>query len=653
MDSSKRTRSHRRHRSKHVSQLPILQPQCFLEDTEPCMDFDEEGHEAQNLKETKQQPKQTIDNISSPDLNRDIMALSKDIVNQFEDIRKELDRIEAANVQEVLVSSTAASIRNNDTSNSIGTTIDQMLHSPIAPTSVPLHGPDGRPLGIEVAFNAYNRGENSTKDLWTEHLPRALSLPLADIPEQDEPEALEHDDLALKSSHGSITSEICDSTSINKSQPWYERPEAWFNSQSSLDEQEVGERDVKILSNGNTRSMVGSIHQLTPPRSPTFNSKPLPPLPSDIVQGYNTERPTQPPPRAPRVKSHLSSTVLSIIKNGVPLTPLRQTRKASNASSPPIEITAQRLPFRYLEETPRAYSASRPLIKSYSPSLNEEDPSQAHVHPAFRRPTRPKPLRFASSKALRSSAASGKLTPSPLFPPYQPRRMQSMIIERELPFSPASRHPSLTHSDPTPDRAGEYSPVTVVNNLSRASLLATGPTSPFIQRNFSIERRPSPEGQREYARAQEHIHGLERRDSEEKSAQEKLRETGANSEALSPFWMKTRTSRLKRIDSTPDHKTTSKPRDSDDSARANDAQGKISTSQSSSVYSRGTEDGVVDDRSYTKTAIEPMTDKQHKEIARQMLGGTRTGSLWLRRRNGLKQVNIPKVQSPSHDQCRS
>ena len=77
------------------------------------------------------------------------------------------------------------SVFSNSLSSSIDTMMEELLATPITPTSVEFKGPDGRPLGIEVAINAYRRGECSHGDVFKDCRPEKLASPtdsLASIP---------------------------------------------------------------------------------------------------------------------------------------------------------------------------------------------------------------------------------------------------------------------------------------------------------------------------------------------------------------------------------------------------------------------------------------------------------------------------------------
>ena len=52
--------------------------------------------------------------------------------------------------------------------------ISRLLQSPVTSTSEQFSGPDGKPLGVEVAINAYQRGEYSTGDIHQDLLPLGL-----------------------------------------------------------------------------------------------------------------------------------------------------------------------------------------------------------------------------------------------------------------------------------------------------------------------------------------------------------------------------------------------------------------------------------------------------------------------------------------------
>ncbi|KAI9869900.1 MAG: hypothetical protein M1830_004949 [Pleopsidium flavum] len=66
---------------------------------------------------------------------------------------------------------------HDESSAIINATIQELLHSPISEVSREFTGPDGMPLGIEVAVNAYKRGECSTGEIEYDMLPQGLKIP--------------------------------------------------------------------------------------------------------------------------------------------------------------------------------------------------------------------------------------------------------------------------------------------------------------------------------------------------------------------------------------------------------------------------------------------------------------------------------------------
>jgi len=127
---------------------------------------------------------------------------------------------------------------NTDTSfNSLYMIIDDILLTPITPTSIELKGPGGKPLRQMVEADAYRRGECSTGNLIKSFLPGRLSprpryMPtvqeVADSFEAVLPTLFEEDsnnDL-MEGNHpeSAVTSAVCASPAEQK----YQDPEEWY-----------------------------------------------------------------------------------------------------------------------------------------------------------------------------------------------------------------------------------------------------------------------------------------------------------------------------------------------------------------------------------------------------------------------------------------
>ena len=577
-------------------------------------------------------------------VDKDIAALSQSILDEFDNIRSdrywtestlESTTSEAMPVYTISsaphdslgsMTSSEALISDNGSDNAIKGTIDQMPHSPVTPTSADFQGPDGRSLRVEVAVSAYLRDEHTSGNLRKECLPSSPSMPFTALPEKlDELESLDYNNETTLSTRDSLESVANASLPAERPDFEYVRPESWYDSQSSLATQDAGAQDINSIFSEKTASMNASTPEITPPNSPLSanKQKPLPPLPFNVFM-TRMERCSRPPPlqlaavdEPARCLSNLSIRTFDLPSTG-----------SGHALT--------------LEEALRSPS------RQYTPSLNEEDLTETHIHPAFRKSTQPKPWRFPSSDML------GPLPPSPLVSPYRHWRKWS-DLSNAFSVAPVSRYPSASNSDPIPDRTGEYSPLNLAHPFSRGSLQTSGPGSPLIRNNYYVERRPSPERMRAYARAVEQVHGLCRLPKDPKgvlmqnSTQELLNDARHSMARYvkkdkklgeeRTFPMKRKTSVLRRMIEPANHNREA-ARNSNDSETSNHIGYETVTARSSSIYSTDTEDESVKEGAKVKAVSGAAVDKQHKDMVKQLLGGVSMSGMLKRRTRGFKQVGL-------------
>ena len=77
-------------------------------------------------------------------------------------------------VSQLSVATTEGSVQRCDDDDEVMRRISRLLRHPLTPTSQEFVGPDSKPLGVEVAINAYRRGEFSSGDVDIDLVPPAL-----------------------------------------------------------------------------------------------------------------------------------------------------------------------------------------------------------------------------------------------------------------------------------------------------------------------------------------------------------------------------------------------------------------------------------------------------------------------------------------------
>jgi len=337
---------------------------------------------------------------------------------------------------------------------SIYATIQELLSIPITQTSEAFRGPDGMPLGIEVAVNAYARGEYSTGEIELDMLPEGLKI----LQPKTEKRATSDDvSLGWRATYYTAVTRMND-----------DEAEELFS-------EKAGGEALRTVAESDETATVG----------------PSVATPADeAIHAWLTSG------------KGVQSIAGSIHGDSEP---------SSSPGSPSDEL-----------------SATSPVLKRDLPIL----------FPIVRMPTKPIPLRL-------TSASTSKIR-EPLSAPLPG---ESGATELSYAYS------TVPLSAPLP-----YRPNTIglLHPYSRASLDTTGPNSPFIQRNRTLERRSSPEALMSYAKAVEDLYSLKRieadDDTDDKDIvsgvwQDDMREkrTDRNMKISEGYPMKNKTSVLRRL----------------------------------------------------------------------------------------------------------
>ena len=421
--------------------------------------------------------------------------------------------------------------------------IQSILLNPLTKTSEEFRGPNGRPLGVEVAINAYLRGEYSTGDLRREYRPKSLAIPQMKLPRWIEDETIVGGSAGPLSQNDS-TAKTLSVNSQEGSHFGYDDPEDWYRSSVSEASQSL---EVYRTS--------GPLEEHPPSTNVSVERSQLVSSPMPV------------PDKVPFSRSLCSLRVAAPPKSS-------HTRFHSTDASPSAFPSKDGFKPHILQGPTRSVPPSHvPCWPFYSESqlFDYDHPTdQSHIHPALRRPNQPSPLRLSRSNEEKSQALPPGLSPSndhevspisttltPLSPTFDRPSPPSSFLG--LSFD-ASDRPSMTISDPLPDLTEEDISGKFADRFKRESL-ETGPGTPWTRVNYLTQRRPSPERLMEYARAIEDLNGLLRiRGADEKavaiSDKQSLLDTNLpllisttrESDDAKTFPMKKRPSNLKRVD---------------------------------------------------------------------------------------------------------
>ena len=391
-----------------------------------------------------------------------------------------------------------STVKSNSLLAEIEAKIDEMLRIPLSPASLRFSGLNGRPLGVEVAINAYWRGECSTGTPDRRLIPAKLRKSLSSVPEEQTRLQSREIEEGIELSEAWTSSNTL--SGIDKISCEFYEPQPRDPIQSVLSASKQNSWKVSGSPAADVRSMAGSIHNVDSLPPPTFPppNKPLPALPISAEEnqfggcGHNAALERPPFQGLTRRHDNVLRTCRFDLPYGV---------NDSQISLPKERLLQSRLDTSHFAFTPA-----------------NVEPAEADKHPLFRKrqQDRPTPLRIsATHHRLREFAL-----PSPI---PQHRKFLSVCSEYSmvspsrppsgtpssylcsLPESPAP--PSDIASDPGPVRSNS---IRLSNFHSRASLDETGPNSPFLPKPFLAGDVPDKTAAQMYAEEIEGLHGLSR-----------------------------------------------------------------------------------------------------------------------------------------------
>lgn len=331
--------------------------------------------------------------------------------------------------------------------------IDDMLSTPLTPTSIELTGPGGKPLRLVVETNAYFRGESSTGDLIESIFPGRLSPRPRYVPTMQEiadrfeavlPTVFEEDQITDRMEGDGQEHAITGAIYASPTEQEYQDAEAWY---------------------------------LSAPSRPPPN-KPLPPLPVTRSQGAVRSGPVRDKKPTP-----LEILPMSVYNNAYTV---EQGESRFLPSPGPLPVQPAHLePF-----SSSAQSHRDGLPRAVSPVYSESD-----IHPAFRSKSSPhgqEPILSArhftnsivSPSLPASRCPSVYLRPSP---DSSPTPFMSTLVSPSL---PASRCPS-TYLRPSLDSSPRSS-IATMHPSSRRSTPSNSWSSVFNPSSHGPTANTSP-----------------------------------------------------------------------------------------------------------------------------------------------------------------
>ncbi|MCJ1302607.1 hypothetical protein MMC08_005411 [Hypocenomyce scalaris] len=358
--------------------------------------------------------------------------------------------------------------------------INQLLFNPVTPTSQCLSGPEGKPLGVEVAINAYLRGEYSTGDLRSEYLPKGLGRPPRTPIEK-------HRDTVSSRSTGrsEVDSDLASEYDHDGDEDQETPPEEWYRNAPPPSRVPLITPAAEVP----IKSLAGSVHEgpSSAPIPRRHEPKPLPPLP--ISQTSKS-----PYPQPTNVLTPSSSLQL----------PSRNPYNAASQTTPLHHIASQRrrpTPLGSAVLPIRVSSTSRPLPPEPlepSSSSSAAPGDESRIHPALRNSYKQSPPRYLSSDPLNSPHISALPSPISAYNPYQHKTTLSNSTQSSRPthlyhqhkHTPSNstlstrssvRHPSSTVSDTHPP---PLSPASHTQRILHTSLESRGPEIPYTRRHI-------------------------------------------------------------------------------------------------------------------------------------------------------------------------
>lgn len=375
--------------------------------------------------------------------------------------------------------------------------IDELLNMPVTQTSMSLEGPEHLPLGIEVAVNAFRRGEFSTGDTVDDKL---LPVPLRHIIPPLISSSEEGDD---SSDNGSLHStsytrryyeleeptefetydETDDAYNGNSLEARYFRTDPGITQTDGDHCRKIEQTHLSPLNE--IESQAGSFYLCSPPPSPLYEPfhKALPPVPNSLHQ-VSDQGPIKPDLQIPQQASTSCDT--------------------TNPAKPAI-VATQRLQ-EYIEARDRTIALKKQERKQASPprlgrldnlrisELFSEVPAYKgdNIHPVRRSSTLPRPSVDLASQAVTPPSSPAQYN----FTAGSHSSIDSSGICSSL------SHPVSIHNDEGQADCG----IDTANDVVDAII----PQAHSMPVNGQLRRRPSFDSRAEYAKAMEKVNRLQR-----------------------------------------------------------------------------------------------------------------------------------------------
>ena len=375
--------------------------------------------------------------------------------------------------------------------------IDELLNMPVTQTSMSLEGPDHLPLGIEVAINAFHRGEFSTGDIVNDEL---LPVPLRHIIPPLISSYEEGDDSSDNGSIGSTSytrryyeleeptefetyDETDDAYNESSFEARYFRTDPGITQTYGDHRQKIEQTHLSTLNE--IESQAGSFYLSSPPPSPPYEPfhKALPPVPNSLCQ-VNDQGPFTPD--------------LQIQKQA------SESHHATNPTKPAI-VATQRLQ-EYIEARDRTVALKKQERKQAPPprlgrldnlrisELFSEVPAYKgdNIHPVRCSSTLPRPSVDLANEAVTPPSSPAQYN----FAPGSHSSVCSSGVRSSL-----SRPGSIDNNEGQTDRG-----IDRANDVFDAVI----PQAKFMPVNGQLRRRPSFDSRVEYAKAMEKVNRLQR-----------------------------------------------------------------------------------------------------------------------------------------------
>ena len=380
----------------------------------------------------------------------------------------------------------------------IESTINDMLQIPLSLASLRFSNLNGRPLGVEIAINAYWRGECSTGAPDGRFMPAKLRMSLSSVPEeQAEAEPGEIKD-AVELSDAWTSSNIL--SGMDKISCEYFDPKPRYPIEPLLSASKQKSWEVSTSLAAELRSMAGSIHHvgsISPPIYPPPN-KPLPALPIASQEDHSQE--------------HSHNGAFEGIPSREGLSKQHDNVVHTCRFDLPHELNDSQITL------PKGRLLQSTLDTShFALAPGNVDPADIDKHPLFRKRQHDRlpPLRVSFSPDRRGSSLSSPIlqhrkflsgcSDSSMVSPSRPHSGAPSSYLRSLAGSPPP--PSESASDPGPVRLDSLH---LSDFHSRASLDDSSRDSPSLPELFWFDDAPDKTAAQMYAEEIEGLHGLSR-----------------------------------------------------------------------------------------------------------------------------------------------